>query len=215
MEFLQNIDLMQTLAMILALIIAIVGHEIMHGLIAYKYGDTTAKNQNRLSPNPIRHIDPIGTVVVPGLLYITNAGFLFGWAKPVPVYMPTVISNGGYFGAIAVSLAGIFYNFLLAIVASILFHVIALNPDSFLFMFLVYCVQVNVVLGVFNLLPIPPLDGFNALNFFLSMLGFTKISQKLFAYSKYGMIILILIIATPISRYLFEPIFYIIKLLLN
>lgn len=215
MNFLQNIDLMQTLSMVLALIIAIVGHEIMHGLIAYKYGDSTAKNQNRLSPNPIRHVDPIGTIVLPGILYITNAGFLFGWAKPVPVYMPTVIANGGYLGAIAVSLAGIFYNFTLAILASVLIHVIPIDPNGFLAMFLIYCVQINVVLGVFNLFPLPPLDGFNALNFLLSMLGFTKLSQKLFSYSKYGMIVLILIIATPISKYFFLPMYYIIHWLLG
>lgn len=215
MNFLQNIDIVQTLAMIIALIIAIVGHEIMHGLIAYKFGDSTAKNQNRLSPNPIRHVDPVGTVIVPGLLYITQAGFLFGWAKPVPVYMPTVIANGGYLGAVAVSLAGIFYNFTLAIFASVLFHSIPLDPNGFLVLFLIYLVQINVVLGIFNLLPIPPLDGFNALGFLLSYFGFTTLSQKLFSYSKYGMIVLVIIIATPASKYFFAPMNYIIRLLLG
>lgn len=212
---LQNIELEKTLAMIIALIVAIVGHEIMHGLVAYKYGDSTAKDQNRLSPNPIRHVDPIGTIVVPGLLYITNAGFLFGWAKPVPVYMPTVIANGGYFGAIAVSLAGIAYNFTLAILASIALHVIPLDPHSFITILLFYCVTINVVLGIFNLFPLPPLDGFNALCFALSWMGFTKISQKLFSYSRYGMVILILIIATPISNYVFKPMYYVMELLLH
>ncbi|PID47247.1 MAG: site-2 protease family protein [Proteobacteria bacterium] len=214
MDFLQNIDITQTLAMILALIIAIVGHEIMHGLVAYLYGDSTAKSQNRLSPNPIRHVDLVGSIIVPALLYISKAGFLFGWAKPVPVYMPTVIANGGYFGAIAVSLAGIFYNFFLAIVSAILLHVIPLSPDDFLVLFLFYCISINVVLGFFNLLPIPPLDGFNALGFLLAWMGFEKFTQRLFLLSKYGMIILILIIATPVSDYIFAPINYIMHLLL-
>lgn len=211
----QDIDLQKTLAMIVALIVAIVGHEIMHGLVAYKYGDSTAKNQGRLSPNPIKHIDPIGTIIIPGLLYIINARFLFGWAKPVPVYMPTVIANGGYLGAIAVSLAGIAYNFTLAILASIALHAIPLDPHSFLVMMLFYFVTINVVLGVFNLFPIPPLDGFNALSFILAWLGYQKLSQKLFSFSRYGMILLILIIATPISEYVFAPMYYIIRLLLG
>ncbi len=215
MEFLQNINILDTSAMVLALIIAIVGHEIMHGLVAFLYGDDTAKSQNRLSPNPIRHIDPVGTLLVPAVLYITKAGFLFGWAKPVPVYMRTVIANGGYLGAIAVSLAGIFYNFSLAIIAAILLHVIPISSESFLTIFLFYCVSINVVLGMFNLLPFPPLDGFNALGYFLALIGLEKLSYKLFSLSKYGMILLVLVIATPVGDYLFKPMYYVIRLMLQ
>lgn len=207
-------EIYEIVAMIIALVVAIVGHEIMHGLVAYKYGDDTAKSQNRLSPNPIVHVDIVGTIIVPGLLFLTKAGFLFGWAKPVPVYMPTVIANGGYLGAIAVSLAGIAYNFTLAISASILLHVVPIEPQSFLALLLFYCITINVVLGIFNLYPIPPLDGFNALSFILSWLGFTNLAQKLFSVSKYGFIILIIIIATPISQYFFAPMYYIMRALL-
>ncbi len=209
----ENFDIFKTLAMVFALIIAIVGHEIMHGFIAYKYGDDTAKNQGRLSINPIKHIDPVGTILLPAMLYITNAGFLFGWAKPVPVFMPTVIGNGKYMGAINVSLAGVAYNFTLAIVASIILKT-GVDFGEFLTMFLLYCVQINVVLGIFNLLPIPPLDGFNALGFALAKFGFANITNKLFKYSKYGMVVLILIIATPISDYIFAPMHYVIRWLL-
>jgi len=110
-------DILQISAMVLALAVAIIGHEIMHGLTAYKYGDPTAKMQGRLSINPIVHVDIVGTIIVPALLYFSNAPFLFGWAKPVPVNMRVVINNGGYNGAIAVSLAGIVYNFFVACIS--------------------------------------------------------------------------------------------------
>lgn len=207
-------DINEIIAIIIALIVAIVGHEIMHGLVAYKYGDNTAKDQNRLSPNPIVHVDIVGTIIVPAILFISKAGFLFGWAKPVPVYMPTVIANGGYLGAIAVSLAGIAYNFTLAIIASAILHVMPIDPQSFLYILLFYFVTVNVVLGIFNLYPIPPLDGFNALGFLLSWLGFPNLAQKLFSVSRYGFILLILIIATPASKYFFAPMYYVMQMLL-
>lgn len=210
-----NFDIIQIIAMVISLIIAIVGHEIMHGLVAYKYGDSTAKNQDRLSINPIKHVDPIGTVIVPALLYITNAGFLFGWAKPVPVNMQTVIQNGGYWGAINVSLAGIAYNLALALIGALLIRNIPIDPNGFLVVFLIQLVAINIVLALFNLIPIPPLDGFNALSFLLAQLGLNSVSQKLFEFSRYGMILLILIIATPISRYIFAPIHYVIGLFLG
>ena len=85
--------------MVVALLIAIIGHEIMHGYVAYRYGDSTAKDSGRLSLNPIVHIDLIGSILVPATLFLANAPFLFGWAKPVPVRMDRVIYNGGYFAA--------------------------------------------------------------------------------------------------------------------
>jgi len=102
-----EIEILKVIASILALAVAIIGHEIMHGYIAYRYGDNTAKSQGRLSINPIVHVDLVGTIILPAVLYITGAPFLFGWAKPVPVNISTVIRNGGYNGAIAVALAGI------------------------------------------------------------------------------------------------------------
>ncbi|WP_288644386.1 site-2 protease family protein, partial [uncultured Helicobacter sp.] len=75
-------EIINVLLMVLALMISIIGHEIMHGLVAYHYGDDTAKSMGRLSINPIKHIDPIGSILIPGILYVTQAPFLFGWAKP-------------------------------------------------------------------------------------------------------------------------------------
>ena len=115
----ESIKLIEIAAVVLALMIAIIGHEIMHGYVAYRYGDDTAKHMGRLSVNPFVHVDLVGTIIVPAVLFLSNAPFMFGWAKPVPIYMPSVIRNGGYKAAIAVSLAGIAYNFTLAILASV------------------------------------------------------------------------------------------------
>ncbi len=215
----ENFDIIKFVVIALSLIIAIVGHEIMHGLVAFKYGDNTAKNQNRLSINPIRHIDPIGTIILPAVLYATNAGFMFGWAKPVPVNMNVVIKNGGYNGAIGVALAGIAYNITLALTCSLILN----NIGSFLtnstlsaslVIFLYQMISTNIVLAIFNLLPLPPLDGFKALGFSLAKFGQTRLASKLFYYERYGMIFLVLIVATPVGDYLFYPMRLVIKTLL-
>ncbi len=204
------------IAMILALTVSVVGHEIMHGLVAYKLGDPTAKMAGRLSINPIRHIDPIGTILVPAILYITNAGFLFGWAKPVPVNMQIVLQNAGELGAIAVSLAGVTYNFILAIISAFALSFIG-EPHStfalFFFLFFAQSVLINIVLGVFNLWPIPPLDGANAVMYLARLLRLDAV-VRLYAYLfPYGMVILILILMTPLSAVLFAPVYYLLVLL--
>jgi Zn-dependent protease len=212
-----TVEIIDIISLILALAVAIIGHEIMHGLIAFKNGDHTAKDLNRLSINPIVHIDPIGTILVPAMLYFSGAGFLFGWAKPVPVNINTVIRNGGYNGAIAVSLAGIAYNFALAISATILLNVIP-TVDSivmyFIAKFLYFSVVYNVVLGIFNLFPIPPLDGSQALSYIASKFGIHQIGEFFNKISQYGMIFLMIIIATPLSQIIFKPIGMVINLLL-
>ncbi len=204
-------------AIILALGIAIIGHEIMHGRVAYHYGDDTAKSRGRLSINPLVHIDPVGTIIVPALLYFSNAGFLFGWAKPVPIHIPTVIRNGGYNAAIAVSLAGIVFNFTVAVFATLLLH--TLSPihdiwDYFIHAFLTYSVVYNIVLGFFNLIPIPPLDGSHVIVYQAKKMGFDTFAQKFQSIGQYGMILLILIIATPLSDLIFAPMMKVISLLL-
>ena len=209
-----DMNYIETIAAILALMIAIIGHEIMHGLVAYKYGDTTAKNAGRLSINPIVHIDLIGTIILPALLYFSGAPFMFGWAKPVPIDIRTVLRNGGYAGAIAVSLAGITYNFFLAIIASFIFPYFNI-AGSFIGYLLYMLVVYNVVLGIFNLYPIPPLDGAHALEYFAKIIKADYIADFLNRMERYGMIILIIFIATPLANWFFYPAIYIIDILLK
>jgi len=219
-----SIDLLKIVASVLALAIAIIGHEIMHGWVAYKYGDTTAKNAGRLSINPLIHVDLVGTIIVPASMYFlpmllgSDGGFLFGWAKPVPVNMATVVSNGGYNGAIGVALAGIAYNITLAIVASIALKAMPSPTDYitlFISNFLLYTVIYNIVLALFNLLPIPPLDGSQALGYLFRKLNMHAPADFMDSIGQYGMIILILIIATPLSNIVFAPMQKIIEAVIN
>ena len=214
----ENKEIIKIVAQILALMIAIIGHEIMHGFVAYKYGDNTAKNAGRLSINPIKHVDLVGTIILPALLFFSHAPFLFGWAKPVPINMREVMRNGGYKAAIFVSLAGIAYNFTLAIICTMIFK--SLNePTTYVGLFFLYLVVqsliYNVVLGIFNLYPIPPLDGSHALAYLAASNGWYGIMNFFDSIQKYGMIILLVFIATPLSNYFFAPIGYIVNYLLG
>ncbi|WP_300367679.1 site-2 protease family protein [Hydrogenimonas sp.] len=213
-----ELEVLKIAAIIFSLMVAIIGHEIMHGYVAYRYGDSTAKSAGRLSINPIVHVDPIGTILVPALLYISGAPFLFGWAKPVPVNIYTVISNGGYRAAIAVALAGVTYNFVLAVAASFLFPVFD-QPHSlfeaFVGLFLMYSIIYNVVLGVFNLWPFPPLDGANALRYLAMEFRWKPVIDLLNRIERIGMILLIIVIATPLAKWFFMPASWLINLLLG
>lgn len=211
-----TVNLLEIIATVLALMIAIIGHEIMHGYVAYRYGDNTAKYQGRLSINPIVHVDIVGTIIVPAVLFFSGAPFMFGWAKPVPIFIPTVIRNGGYKAAIHVSLAGIAYNFTLALIcAGVLsffqdLHQINSYIEYFVVYFFIQSLIYNVVLGLFNLYPIPPLDGSHALTYLGMIMGWDGLVRLYESMERYGMIILILFIATPLSHYFFMPIRYVI-----
>ncbi len=211
-------DIIKLSAMVLALIVAIVGHEIMHGWVAYKYGDNTARSLGRLSINPLIHVDPVGTLLVPAVLYFSGAPFVFGWAKPVPINMHTVIRNGGTNAAVAVSLAGITYNFILAALCAVLLPALT-HPQSafeaFVTLFVYQAFLINILLGVFNLWPIPPLDGAQAVRFLAqgwNMKGFVAFYDKIYPY---GMILLIAILFTPLSKLLFAPVGWIANSLLH
>jgi len=213
-----EIELLKIASMIVALAVAIIGHEIMHGWIAYKYGDNTAKDLGRLKINPIVHIDPIGTIVLPALLYFSGAPFMFGWAKPVPINISTVIRNGGTNGAVAVALAGITYNFIFAAIAASILPLFS-HPQSivsaFIALFLYQSVVINVLLGIFNLWPIPPLDGANAVRYTAQGLGMQRVVAIHDKIYPYGMFILMGILFTPLSHYLFQPVGWIVKILIQ
>ena len=144
------------LIQLLALFMAIVPHEVAHGYVAWKLGDPTARRANRLTLNPLAHIDLFGSILLPAMLMLMHSPVLFGWAKPVPF-------NPWYFrdprrGIMLVGAAGPITNFAMAILSALLFRL--LGPVSGLFaLFLAYLCITNIVLGVFNLIPIPPLDG--------------------------------------------------------
>jgi len=158
-----NETLLVALALIPALVIAIVFHEVSHGWTALALGDPTAREQRRLSLNPIRHVDPVGTLLVPGGLALLGAP-VFGWAKPVPVSKWRL--DNPRFGMMAVAAAGPASNLVLATLGAIALGILARGlaapPEGalgLLFTGLNYFILVNIFLALFNLLPIPPFDG--------------------------------------------------------
>ena len=224
----ESIDLLKISTAILALAIAIIGHEIMHGWVAYKFGDNTAKNAGRLSINPIVHIDLVGTIIVPATMYFLpmllggESGFLFGWAKPVPINTATVIRKAGYNGAMQVDLAGIAYNFTLGIIASIVLVAMAKPTivDSmayiFTYLFVYQLLIINIVLAVFNLLPIPQFDGAHFLMHLSLKHKMRSVAEFFYKNEKYGIIIVLIVLMTPLKDYLLLlPVQTILQLLLS
>ena len=155
-----NISLYDLSTWVLPLVIAITFHEAAHGFVAHRLGDDTAFRLGRVSFNPLKHIDPFGTVILPGILLLSHAPFLFGYAKPVPVNFRNL--KHPKLDMVWVALAGPATNIVLALAAALAFHALRFAPaniaqwtaDNLKNAFLI-----NIVLAIFNMLPIPPLDG--------------------------------------------------------
>ena len=145
---------------IIPVLLAITLHEAAHGWAAWKLGDDTAYRLGRVTANPIRHVDPLGTVALPGLLFLSGAPFLFGWAKPVPVAFQRL--HNPRRDMVLVAAAGPGSNLLMAFIAALLFHLVAFTPavmTEWTAMTLNNMVVLNLFLAVLNMIPLPPLDG--------------------------------------------------------
>lgn len=154
---------------ILIFLLSIIIHEVSHGAMADYLGDPTAKNEGRLTLNPIKHLDPIGSILVPLILIISRVGIIFGWAKPVPIN-PFNLRDKIY-GQAKVAIAGPLANILVALIFGIALRFLpflfSAEIGSNLFIIFSYIVWINLLLAIFNLLPIPPLDGSHILFTFL------------------------------------------------
>jgi Zn-dependent protease len=190
-----NVEL--AIANIIILIFSVIAHEVAHGYMALYQGDQTAKLMGRLSLNPIRHLDPIGSFVVP-LFTILLGGTMFGWAKPVP-YNPYNLRNQRW-GEAYVALAGPLTNLLIAITFGIIIKFAGGGINLSGIEIMTYIVDINIVLAVFNLCPIPPLDGFKI---FKSIFQGHKHSKLIYLIEKNSLIVLVIFIF--FLWQLFEP----------
>jgi Zn-dependent protease len=199
---------------IVILLFSVMIHECAHGLVALLFGDDTAKREGRLSLNIMRHIDLVGTIILPLILLMTRSGIIFGWAKPVPVRAGRLRNPARDYTL--VSLAGPISNMLLAFAfASVLPLSMIIFKGHGIYLsiakFVLFGVRINIILGMFNLLPIPPLDGSHVLAYLLPY----PLSVRYQQMARYGILIMLILILTDSLKYPFLFADFISRILIN
>lgn len=198
---LDTININQIITMIIPLLFGVTIHEVAHGYIAYRMGDNTAMAAGRLTLNPVKHLDFMGSFVLPLALKLTGSPVIFGYAKPVPVNFSNFRNYKK--GVILVASAGVIANFGVAAASGVLFQImvhfryvwhtsIFKMPALDLYYMLGYSVVINLVLAIFNLIPVPPLDGSKI----LAMLLPSKLRIQFIRLERYGMLIIIFLLIT-------------------
>ena len=198
---LPNFNLLEFIIIIVPLLIAVIAHEYAHGYVAWRLGDPTAKLAGRLSFNPVRHLDPVGSFLLPLILKLSGAPILFGYARPVPVNFANLRPLKS--GTLWVASAGVITNFFLALISGGIFQMMMAAQSLWqsmliqpvvliLLKLLAYSVMINLVLAIFNLIPIPPLDGGRIVTTLLP----PRAREKFRRIEPFGFLILILLLFT-------------------
>ncbi len=192
---------------VLPVIFAITVHEVAHGWMAKKFGDNTAFSQGRLTLNPIKHIDLVGTIIIPGLLLLSFTGFIFGWAKPVPVDARNFKNPRKAMAVVA--MAGPLSNVLMAIGWALIARIGVLVQVEFISMPMIYTgiagISINLILALINLLPIPPLDGSRIVTGLLP----ARLAWQYNRLERFGFLILLaLLISGGLQYILAYPMYY-------